>query len=198
MATSSSPGRALTMALAGGRRPPAMRSVRESTEAAGGTGPIARQLSGIPQTGRLPRAGTDEHRAYRARRRRLERYLAGTRGQKRADPAFVKAVRAAARQIVYGPGLARARRHGLRMRIRAWITVSRPPPKVHTMPADVAGRPAYTHLEPYLVDPVLDVWERDDEDAAGAQLLAAFFLAYWGAANPAEIDEIEWVEVRLA
>jgi hypothetical protein len=194
------PGRELTRALTGRARTP--ESLEDIASVYGDiprhqNPALARELTGLPPTGRLPARGTAERRAYEATLRSVQRYRAGE-GRQRRRPGrdTLRRLRAAARLRLAGPRLAQVRRLGILMRLTAEIRVSRVW-RTHHMPSDVAGRPRMVHVGPELMRPVLDAWEAGDVDQAGAQLLEAFFTAYWGEPEPAEMATIERVQLRL-
>ena len=63
-------------------------------------------------------------------------------------------------------------------------------------PPNGAGRPRLQHIVGAEMAPAVNSWLAGDLDAAGAELLAAFFTAYWGDPEPAEIGQIVRVELR--
>ncbi len=169
----------------------------EATAAFSGSNPaMARAIAGV-EGGTRPREMTaEQRRAYNNALRQVARWR-NTTGERRRPGATARSreavtrLRAAAQRQSSRRRADEVRRHGLSMRLRAAIRVSRVW-KVHTMPADVGGRPRFVHMDE--LGAAVDAWQRGDLDEAGGIVLAAFFDSYWGAPDPAEMGEIEFVE----
>src|SRR5690606_5128125 len=127
---------------------------------------------------RRPRAETLKRARTTARRRQLATWR--------------KAVAAA--KAVATP-TARVLRRGLDVRMRAWLIVSQPPARVHTMPADVAGHPRTLHVPGSVLRPVMDAWTAGDRESA-AEELEDVFLAVYGLPG-ATLEEVEWCQVNV-
>ena len=61
---------------------------------------------------------------------------------------------------------------------------------------DAGGRSRLQLIVGAEMAPAVNAWLEGDLDAAGAELLGAFFTAYWGDPEPAEIGQIVRVELR--
>ncbi len=156
---------------------------------------MARELAGIGP-GPLPFRGTAQRRQYAAALRNLQRYRAPAGREHRTPrPATLGRLREGAGRILTARNIARARRGGLMMRLSARIRVSRKW-QTSNMPSDVGGHPRYQFIPGATLADTLARWAAGDLDAAGAALLAAFFTAYWGTPNPADVGQIESVRLR--
>lgn len=186
---------ALTAALAGRRTLP--RSVREASSASGGNAPLARAMAGLEPTGKLPPKGSDAYKRYRTALRNLERYQAPEGRQQRGTSGrgrLLDQARRTATTLIAGANIGRARQAGLDMRLRASLRVSKVV-RTHTMPADAGGKPRFVRIPAAGARPALDAWEAGDLDVAGAELLAAFFAAYWG--DMPEVTERDSCQVKV-
>lgn len=187
---------ALTQLLIGRRRPP---TTFEEITAAFGDQPrqqnpeIARSLTGTQ--GRLPAKGTDRRRAYDTAMRRINRWRTTAAQRRTPSPGALAQLRQLARQRLAEPAARRVTQRGAWMRLTAEIRVSQVW-RVHTMPADTAGRPRWQHIEGAAMVAPISAWMEGDLDRAGAELLQAFFNAYWGDPNPAQIGDIIRVQLR--
>lgn len=152
---------------------------------------LAREDAGLPETGPLPAKGTAQRRSYDSAMRRLQRYTT-TAGQKRTVTGErLRRLLNTAGRVLALPNVAAARTSGLDMQLTASIKVSQVW-KTHTMPV---GEPQ--HISGSLLGPTLNAWVLGDMGRAGTELLAAFFTAYWGIPDPAEVGEIDSCTVTL-
>jgi hypothetical protein len=180
---------ALDGLLAGRERPPTPRTLADVQRDF--TNPqLARAITGVAPSGPLPGKGTSHRREYDATMRRLQRAQAAPgRQQRRLTQAFLRLIQAAAPRAASALRSRVVGRAGIFARIRARIRVSRVW-RVHTMPAE----PGQTHIAGEdLTDVIANYAAGRREEAAGG-FLRAFFTAYWGNAEPAEIGEIIWVQ----
>lgn len=158
---------------------------RETREA------LSRAEAGIPGTGPLPRRGTGQRRTYDTAMRRFQRYTTNASETREAKGSWLNRLRDGVTRVLALPNVAIARLSGVDMQLTASIRVSKSW-KVHRMPV---GAPQ--HVEGRLLGPTLDAWVRDDMAAAGAELLAAFYTAYWGDPQPCETGDIDACTVAL-
>ena len=187
---------ALSQLLIGRRRPPT--SFDEVVEAFGDlprrqNPQIARALTGL--AGPLPPRGTPQRRAYDSALRRVDRWRTTAAERRRPSAASLAQLRDLARRRLAEAAAGRVLQRGARMRLTATIRVSQVW-KTHTMPADAGGRPRLQLIVGAEMAPAVNSWLEGDLDAAGAELLAAFFTAYWGDPEPAQIGHIVRVELR--
>jgi hypothetical protein len=187
--TGTTVGAALTDALLGGAPEP---QTLEDIGRAYGDAPrernslMAREATGLPQTGPLPPRGTVGRRQYNSERDRVRRYFTGAR---HPAPAALDALRRGARLHIAARQLARARAHGLGLQLLLGYWVSKTF-KTGTLPP---GGPA--HIAAQWVRPALNAWTSGNAEEAGAILLAAFFGhdqaegGYWDAMGNEDPDE---------
>lgn len=174
--------------------PPVAGSPRALQEAFGGgtvgTRRLALQMAGLDPTGALPAAGTRERKSYLAARRSIERWNAGTRRPSARSQAKLDEARTAARAQATKDRLRRMRRRGVRVRMRAKITVSNDT-RWRTIPAPPA--PGLL-LSSAASGDVVDAYDAG-RFAGGADTLEEATLAAWAKGDAASftIDEVEWV-----
>jgi hypothetical protein len=201
---------ALSLLLIGRPRPPS--TFNEVVEAFGDTSrtqnpAIARALTELSE-GRLPRRGTEQRRAYDSAMRRVHRYRTTGVERRRPGPAVLAELRRLARRHLGAETADRVKRNGAWMRLTASIRVS-DRWVIHTMPADVAGgarqpgqprgsgmKPRWQYLDGRSMTSVVDRWMDGDFAGAAAELLEAFFRAYWGDPDPCEVGRIDNVELK--
>lgn len=197
---------ALTSALLGrGRRAP---STLDDAYSAAGTdrgssGRLARELAGIPQTGKLPRRGSPERRRYDAAIRNVQRYRT-TAGERRRPTRQLPGILQAARSLATGDNIAALLRSGAQMQIRARIKVSNTW-RTHTMPADIGTGRRMQYVEGQLFRLAVRQWQAGNMQAAGEEVLRAFFFAYWQGYKdqpntelPASVGAVEYVRLEIA
>lgn len=167
---------------------------------------MARALTGLPSSGRLPAKGTLERRQYEAALRNVQRYRAPEgRQRRRPAPRTLQRLRAAASATLTARNVARARREGLKMAIRANFRMylgQRRMQMNQRMPAS-----GYVFVPPGpMLSQALDIWtgaqagEVEDADDAGWALFGAFMEEYAagsGMGNPHEEGEIEVLEAEV-
>jgi hypothetical protein len=186
---------ALTSALIGrGRQTP---STLDDAYSAAGTdrganGRLARSVAGIPQTGKLPPKGSPERRRYLNAQRNVERYRKGRRPR-----AQLPRILEGARRLAAGDNIAALLRNGADMQIRARIKVSNNW-RTHTMPADVGTGRRMQYVEGQLFRLAVRQWQAGNMQAAGEEVLRAFFFAYWGTELPADVGAVEYVRLEIA
>lgn len=160
---------------------------------------IARQLGvSVRQVQRYRRAARGEAGEVRAiptarlkpvldtaRRRQLAAWRKATQAGVRVDPLDTVAA------------------NGIDMRMRAWLIVSSPPSRVHTMPAsEHVGPNTHARYQPVpgseLAD-ALAAWREGDRDLAGELIDRAFLDAYGLpdiAGRHTELEDVEWTQIR--
>ena len=188
---------ALSQLLIGRRRPPT--TFNEVTDSFGDAPrrqnpAIARALSDTA-AGPLPDKGSTGRRLYDNALRRVNRWRTTAAERRRPSPGDVAQLRHLARRHLGGETAGRVSSRGAWMRLTAWIRVSQKW-ELHTMPSDAGGKPRWQHITGAGMTPPVGGWMEGEFDAAGAELLTAFFTAYWGDANPCEVGQILKVELR--
>jgi hypothetical protein len=194
-------GDALTGLLRGGQAP---RDINQLAELFGESPrqqnpAIVRALMDLGPEERRPPKRTEEGRRYDALYRSLLRYRRGERDPSRSETGrgFIERLRRLARGRLTAANVRRARKEGLKLRLRARYSFY-PGRKYQTstMPADSRGQELWLHIDPGdEAEEILDLWESGDHDGAGDLLEEAFFSEY-EMPEPEDID-YEWVEVRF-
>jgi hypothetical protein len=143
---------------------------------------LAREIEGLPPSGRLPRKGTDERRRYDTLSRRLQRWTT-TRGAQRRSFREARSGWRETRRAFFRrrfPSWARMRRRGARMRLEARVKIPSPgkggmDDRVRLMPAGGPG----TFISADEISEVLRLLvDEDDCDAASEALLESFAESY--------------------
>lgn len=158
---------------------------------------ISDELGGNPGMA-MEIAGTSDKRSreYRNALRRVQRWRRTTGERRRPDPAVVEQLGRAARRRALGrPDIGEGvSRRGIDMRLGASIRVSQVM-RYHVMPAPAGNRPRYVHISGRRMRAVMASFP-----AVGpteAELLGAFFGAYWGDDDPLEeIGTIDMCDIR--
>lgn len=143
---------------------------------------LAREIEGLPSSGRLPPRGTPERTRYNTVRRRLERWTTTTGRQRRSfnEPrsGWKETQRAFFRRRF--PGWDAMRRRGARMRLEARVKIPSPgkgrtDDRMRMMPAGGPG----TFISGADMREVLRLFVDDDDcEGAGEALLEAFAESY--------------------
>lgn len=118
---------------------------------------------------------SEQSRAFRERgRERLEARRRELEERRREELRRAQRERRQKEAANYGS----AARRGLRYRVVGSITVSKPPPRFHVMPADVGGRPNPLRVRGPALEAALELMRGGEDDEAEGLLIGAFFDAY--------------------
>jgi hypothetical protein len=145
--------------------------------------------------GPLPAKGSTARRLYDNALRRVNRWRTTAAQRRRPSPGDLAQLRDLARRHLGGDTAGRVTSRGAWMRLTAWIRVSQRW-ELHTMPSDAAGKPRWQHITGTQMAAPVGGWMEGAFDAAGTELLTAFFAAYWGDPDPCEVGQILRVELR--
>ena len=138
---------ALTAALTAGKPEPV--TIEDVLGSYGNGSTFARELSGLPSTGPLPRKGTPERRRYDTAMRRVQRYRSTGAERRRPSAETLATLRRRALANLARDNLARARARGCDVRLLCSYRVSKNY-YTATCPASSGGVSRWEHSRPRL------------------------------------------------